>query len=388
MRLRLAAVVAFAGLSAAVGLTQPPKPKDPPKDPKDMPAKTAEPPARKVNPPGAGAGVDQVFTSADGVKISGRFYRSSKATGSVVIMIGATGQKGDDVAWVSTAGVLNAAGFHVLQFDPRGTGGSTDITPSVFFANPFNKMNVNPGSSVANKTTLTSKDLRGGYHPMMVQDLAAARNALDQMNDNGDVNTSTVYLLGTGDAAGLGLFFLATEWLRERQKPNLAFPAMFVSPRRGLLIGSEPAGRDYGGAVWISPARNNALDSQALKAAVLSPAAIDMKTETPMLFVYGSKDSKGKAAATTFASDILAAKTPKPGAKTSAAQTVFTLAIDKAGVETAVGLKLLGSNSGAEERIVEFLSTKESERKSRTRKSREWDKPLIIDVAAFGFGPR
>lgn len=384
MRLRLAAVVTFAGLSAAVGLTQPPKPKDPPKDSKDMPAKKVEP----VKPAGNAKVIDQVFTSADGVKISSRFYRSSNATGSTVIMVGATGQKADDAAWTSTAAQLAGSGFHVLQYDARGTGGSTDITPSVFFNNPFNRANVNPGSNVATKTTLTTKDLRGGYHPMMVQDLAAARNALDQMNDNGDVNTSTVYLLGTGDAAGLGLFFLATEWMRERQKPNLAFPATYVSPRRGLLVGSEPAGRDYGGAVWISAARNPALDPQALKAAVLSPAAVDMKTETPMLFIFGSKDTKGKAAAATFANDILGAKMPKAGAKGTQVQTVFLLPIDKAGAEAAVGLKLLGNATGAEERIVEFLTTKETERKNRTRKTRDWDKPLIIDVAAFGFGPR
>ena len=48
------------------------------------------------------------------------------------------------------------------------------------------------------------------------------------------------------------------------------------------------------------------------------------------------------------------------------------------------GVKLLGNNLKVEEMIQDFLTAVDKERKNKTRKVREWDKPLIIDVRSFG----
>ena len=49
------------------------------------------------------------------------------------------------------------------------------------------------------------------YLPVYVNDLAAVRLHLDQKNDNGDVNTSSIYLVGASETATLGMMWLAAE---------------------------------------------------------------------------------------------------------------------------------------------------------------------------------
>ena len=377
MRPRLYVAGLVGTLAAGFALAQPPKP-----------APKAE--------PTTGGFTDQFVRSADGVKIAWRLYKATDSkAGSVVIMIPAPGQSAIETnrAWHDEAKRLAGKGFHVATFDHRGVGQSTDIVPNEFYVNAINVALVPAGGNPAAKTSINSqKDFKSGYYPMLVQDVAAVRSALDQLNDTGEVNTSTVYLYGSGDGASLGLFFLGTEWYRERQKPNLPIPIQIVTPRRGLFTGSEPAGQDYGGAVWLSASRNPALNSNALKAIALSPRAINLRTETPMLFVAGEKDTKGMREARSIAQDTLSAKlTPFDGKGKVAPRAgrlpqadVKLATIKKADAASASGLALLGNNTGAEDVILSFLEESESERKGRTRQVRLWDRPLIIDVRGFG----
>ena len=331
--------------------------------------------------------------SADGVKIAWRLYKATK-TGSnaCIIMVPAPGQVDikNNQAWHNEATRLAATGFNVATFDHRGTGQSTDIVPTEFFLNRVNQQMVVTRGNPAAKVTIDSKrDFKTGYYPMLVQDIAAVRSGLDLKNDLGEVNTSSVYLYGVGDGAELAMFFLGTEYFRERQKPTLPIPAQYVSPRRNLFIGSEPAGQDYAGAVWLSASRTTAINSQSLKRILSSAQTVNLRTETPMLFVVGEKDTRGMTAAKSLAQETLSSKLRDVDAKGSARPG---LVLPRADVQlatikkapAAVGLALLGANSGAEEAISKFLAEAEAERKGRTRQNRQWDKPLIIDVQGFG----
>ncbi|HET6573175.1 MAG TPA: alpha/beta fold hydrolase [Fimbriiglobus sp.] len=332
---------------------------------------------------------ERSFRTADGVKLHGLFYKSPKgAAAPVVIMLHAYKANPDEAVWAETAKQLVKRGYHVFRFDFRGHGKSTDIVPDEFWSNPVNKamVRVSPGSTAATDSSIKFEDFRDSYYPMLVQDLAAVRNQIDLMNDNGDLNASSIYLFGAGDAVNVGMFFLATEWLRERRKPNLAVPPPYVSPRRGLFPPSaDPAGLDYIGAVWVGPAKapRGSISSNDLRKWVLSPYAFKMRNETAMLFVYGEKDRAAESYSKTLFNEVLAVNARAASGVGNLMKPEWTFLRDVKGSGNT-GMKLLGNQLSTEKTIEDFFATIDKERKGRTRKIREWDKPLYIDVLGFG----
>ncbi len=331
---------------------------------------------------------EKSFKTADGVKLRGLFYKSPKGgSAPVVLMLHAYKANPDEAVWADTAKMLVGLGYNVLRFDFRGHGKSTDVDPAEFWVNPINKAQValGPGMTHATKNTIKYVDFKPNYYPMLVQDLAAARNLIDQMNDTGEVNASSIYLLGAGEAAQLGLFFIATEWLRERTKPNVGVPPQYVSPRRALFPGADPAGQDYAGAVWLGPTKAPGMTPTELRNWVVSPYAVKMRAETPMLFLYGEKDKAAESMAKTLYDNVLMvnAKASPGGIKLPRPEQTFLRDIKGSG---NAGVKLLGNNLGTEKMIEDFLREVDKERKGKTRKAREWEKPLYIDVGPGGFG--
>lgn len=328
---------------------------------------------------------DQSFKSADGAKLVGVLYKTAKGGAPVVLVLHDYKANPNETAWDDSAKTLAKRGYNVFRFDFRGHGKSLDVVPGEFWLRPENKNLISLGGvNPSVKSTIKYTEFKPNYYPMLVQDIAAARNVIDQLNDNGTVNASTIYLLGAGDAAGLGMLYLASEWSRERQKPNVGVVAQYVSPNRPLFPTAEPAGSDFGGAVWLSPTRNSSISQQNVKDWVLSPRTINLRTETAMLFIHGEKDAKSTPVAKFLFKDALLvdAKTnPTNGQKLLHPDQTFIRTIKGS---DAAGTKLLGNNLGTEEMVEKFLKAVDSERKSKTRKNREWDKPLFIEVTAFG----
>lgn len=334
------------------------------------------------------------FNTADGVKLQGQFYKSPKgAAAPVVLMLHDYKANPDEAAWTDTAKLAVEKGYNVFRFDFRGHGKSVDIDPSVFWdtrtvAGQFNKayVKIPAGLTPATKNTIKVDEFRHDkYYAMLVQDIAAARNQIDQLNDTGQLNSSTIYLLGAGNAASLGVLYISSEWLRENKKPNVAVPPQYVGVGRPLFPGSEPAGYDIGGAIWLSPTIPSGLTTQTLKSWVITPHAIRMRNETPMLFIYGDGDSAAKTASNTLFSQVLMvnAKTGPNGEKLLKPEQTFEHVVKGSKL---TGVKLLGNQLKVEETIEKFLTAVDKERKNKTRKVREWDKPLIIDIRTFGLG--
>ena len=250
MRRWLAPVVLFA----AIGLAS-----------VSAPRAAAQPPAPE----------EESFLTADGVQLKGVFHATDKTPGAspVVILLYPPGPdrdmtKGD---WVGLAKTLNANGYHVFRFDWRGHGKSTDIKdPRKFWENPY----LNGGSPNFNshikgagkkplKNDLSYKDLTKAdkYFPAYLNDLAAVRVHLDTKNDNKSVNTSSIYLIGAGDAATLGMAWLAAEWQRPGVFPNPGLLGVnvpgyeFVPQQLNVGGGAFPpeGGQDVSGAVWAQP---------------------------------------------------------------------------------------------------------------------------------------
>ena len=388
--MRRAAVFALlAGLLAGLASAQPPATKT--KDKKDTPPPAA--PLAKLPDVASIKAEEKSFQSVDGVKLRGLFYTGTKGgNGPVVILLHEYKKDPNESRWDGTAKLLAASGFNAFRFAFRGHGElrnlhSLDIAPDEFFLNPMNRALVNAQNPAAKTTIKADKDFRNGYHPMLVQDLAAVRTLLDQMNDAGECNTSSVYLLGAGDAVNLGFLFLAAEWRRERERVKNVFggAAPAITSNRPPQGDVGPAGLDYAGAVWLGPTTTSGFPVETMKLWVNEVIGPRLRSDTPMLFLHGGADAKGKQGANTFFDNIMraGAKAGANGGKVPEAKQYFKRELPK--LKNA-GASLLGTNLGTEQVVLEFLAEVEKERKNKPRKQRDFEKPLYIDVRSFGVG--
>ncbi len=328
---------------------------------------------------------DVSFDSADGVELQGTLYKSVKGGISPVVMLlhsfGKDPNLGD---WKGLATTLAENGFNVLRFDFRGHGKSTVINPKMFWTDPINFKYL---SAIANKNPqpkkIEIKDVtaKPGYFPMVVNDIMAARVALDKMNDAGDVNTSSVYIIGATDAATVGMLFMAAEWSR----PQVVQPARNWSEIGPNLLpnNTDPAGKDIAGAIWLSAERHVSVGETLIPKWVALDCTLELRDKNPMLFLYGDKDKlrSGVASAKYFVNEVLVAKGDKAKRVDALKFTEYQPVKDTANV----GVNLLGGKLGTEETILKYLETLEKDRKNVVRTpNRNWTKSPSVLVGLYG----
>ncbi len=368
---------------------------------------------------------EETFQTADGIQLHGLFHASAKnpATDPVVILLYPPGKdnnmnKGD---WKGLATTLSKQGYNVFRFDWRGHGKSTTITdPSRFWnlqeptdlfppnpwSGPWNNSRLilnAPGPGIRKiKNDLYFKDLRNPlrYAPTYLLDLAAARQHLDTKNDNGSVNTSSIYLIGSDWAATLGIAWLTTEWNRPAFAPTpnqLAFPGPGGFPTYKYvpqpLAGGMPnelGGGDISGAVWLSASRPVSINERLLKSWISGTPKL--RENNPMLFLYGAKDHKAEAQAEFFVDEVFVAK-PSPNSSLTKLEQTRHMEV-KTG-EGLSGVALLGANAGTEDTILLYLAAIQKNRAKLIRKNRGFTAPWSIQLApdnvlagpGFGFRP-
>lgn len=318
------------------------------------------------------------FETADGVELQGTWYKPlmlGKENGQVVeaksvdkapVVILLHPFLGDPKVkeWDGLAVTLANAGFHVLRFDFRGHGSSTKVKSHFWDAQKYPE-NASVFSAKAKQKPLPVKlelaDLKAkpGYFPMLVNDVMAARVYLDKMNDDGTLNTSTVYLIGAGDAAALGMMYMTAEWTRP-QKPTEA-QAKFITnlPINGLEP-RDSAGKDIAGAVWLSPAKPTLVSDKVMQDWV--NAFPDMRENNAVLSLYGDGDAAGKKMSLFITDQVLVAK---PQKKDRLNDLKFTMAkpVEK---NKNAGVALL-KDSTAEKQILDYLGALEKDRKNLAR---------------------
>jgi hypothetical protein len=400
-RVLVAVLIAVAfGLTAAGGRAQ----NDPKKEEKDKEReKQLKANIAKVNP------VEETFQSCDGVKLRGVYYdaispKTAPAKAPVILMLHAYNQNPDEAVWDDTAKLAAAAGYHVFRFDFRGHGKSKDIVGRDFWDPrmpwfPINKAYIRGSEKAATKVTIDVKEFNPRYYAMLVNDIAAARAHLDKKNDAGQLNSSSIYLMAAGDAINLGMLFAASEWKRERKRPNADLINLTVSPRRELFTGFDPAGPDIRGAIWLGPTpapSGSGIANDDIKRWVMSDYALDLRMETQMLFLYGKQDERAKNMTHALYDTVLKILDPRDpknqGKKLSGGPNGKSLPNPDQSFKQAIdgklsGAKLLGNNLGTERYIQTFIDRVEEDRKNRERTpNRNWDKPLYIDVGVTGFG--
>jgi pimeloyl-ACP methyl ester carboxylesterase len=340
---------------------------------------------------------EETVLTCDGVQLRGLYHRAKGDGNSpVVILMYPPGvdrkmTKGD---WEGLANRLTGEGFHVFRFDWRGHGKSTDIKdPQKFWTNTYTGFWNNKYIAGANKkplkSTLEVKDLRlPNYYPAFVTDLAAVRAHLDQKNDNGELNTSSVYLIGAGEAAALGMLWITAEWNRPATYPGpnqLGGNPRYEYVPQTLLggVGTE-AGETIAGAVWLSPARPSSFNERVF-AAWASKGAPKMRDANPMLFMYGEKDTNAKRASEYVYDTVLVAKgNPQLGLQKLDRTRIWP--IEKTALN---GVALLGNNAmlKTEDTISQFLGAIQKDRAKINRKQRGYSDPYYINLTAFGMSP-
>ncbi|MCS7272068.1 MAG: lysophospholipase, partial [Gemmataceae bacterium] len=347
------------------------------------------------------------FSTADGVVLRGLFYKAvqNSSTAPVGILMYPPGQrnaetdmtKGD---WEGLTRRLNQEGYNVFRFDWRGHGKrgheikDRELFWSNRFSGPWNVKYVTGYGKKPLKNDIYFKDIRDPlrYMPVYLLDLAAVRAHLDSKNDARDCNTSSIYLIGAGTAATLGIAWIVTEWNRPATAPGPAelLPAPryeFVPQRIGGGI-KVAAGEDISGAVWLSPQRPASIVSETLaKNWVAHPNyAPKMRDNNPMLFLYGDGDSIAQRDARFYFNEVLVGA----GNRTLGLNPLnpkYLLPIK--GAKNLSGVALLGNNATlkTEDTIVEFLAAIQKERARVAPRIRDFKAPWFIDLTYFGFTP-
>ncbi len=361
------------------------------------PSVAAQPPTPK----------EESFPTADSVQLKGIFHATDKNpnTAPVVVLLYPPGPdrdmtKGD---WAGLAKRLTEAGYHVFRFDWRGHGKSTKINDTAkFWENPFlNGNNANYNANITGgppkkptKEEISFKDLKqpNRYFPAYLNDLAAVRVHLDSKNDNKSLNSSSIYLIGAGDAATLGMAWLASEWQR---------PAIFPTGKMGMIglapiadyrfvpqqiFGEFPAegGQDISGAVWLSPNRPASVPEATVKKWV-STQAPKLRGNSQMLFLHADKDDAGKRMSKFFYDDVLVAN-PRKGSDLKPLKQTFIKEVK--GGNTLSGVKLLdNADLKVQDDIVNFLNEVQKVRADLTPKDRLYKTPYYIDTRTYGFFP-
>jgi len=353
--------------------------------------------------------VEETFKTADGVQLHGLFLKSDKNPGTdpVVIMIYPPGKDRDMKMgdWKGLAPLLAKEGYNVFRFDWRGHGKSTDIKDTKkfwdnSFTGAFNNKLIKGSPAMAKvkaviKNDLKFKDLTKPdlYLPAYVLDLAAARHHLDTKNDTGDVNMSSVYLIGSESAATIGMAWLASEWNRPATAPTpnqLAamggFPTYTVVPQplNGGL--NSEAGADITGAIWLSASRPKEIDDKLVKAWVtglmdrreILPFTPQIRDNNKMLFLSGQMDANGKKQSDFFYNEVLVAE-PKAGSLLKKLDQTFQREVKATNL---VGVNLLGDNAklGTEEDIIKFMAKLQAEKAKIVRKQRGFTSPWFVNL--------
>ena len=227
-------------------------------------------PARVAAPPQAVS-----FLSGDGVTLAATYYPGPKGKEGGCVLLLHDPEPDDGPAaevWGRLAQGLQARGHAVLRLDFRGHGGSTHVSP-LFWGRPENRGLV---------PALGVRPYAIRNRPWLVNDVTAARLFLDWKNDNGELNSANLIVVGAGGGATVGMLWLASECARYDKNDVRA---------------TQPESRYVAAAVWLDltptfPGRAHNPQREWLPAV--------SKRGVPMNFVCGARSDPNVKAARAF----------------------------------------------------------------------------------------
>ena len=244
------------------------------------------------------------IVTVDKVELKGKFYaaKAKDKDAPCVLMLHALGESCDNKEWINLARKLQDKNYAVLTFDFRGHGESTTVQPGMpnyknqqlsvkgFWDEVANQQNVK--GYVYNKprpTEIKYENFGPGYWPYLANDIAAAKAWLDEQ---ADINSNNLILIGAKDGATLGALWLNSEFHRFKNL-NPMQPVQFARPDV-----QNPEGQAVAGCVWLtmSATAGTSKNSMDIRYMLDTPGK---QFKVPMYFLYGQGDDKGKTIATT-----------------------------------------------------------------------------------------
>ena len=227
------------------------------------------------------------FDTADGVLLRGTWYPSAKdgSKSPAVMLVHKLGGDRTHPGWEDLAQALQQKGFAVLSFDLRGCGESTVIKED-FWKQPYNTIR-NIEKASPKKEDIDFKQFKPSYYPVMVNDLAAAKHALELKNNAKECNCGDCIIIAAKDGATLASLFLVSEWVR---RPQVRGP-------NGFPVPGDPMGKDIAGAVFISPQPMLGSKIKNLRVPINGWLGADnnVRDKTGFYLLYGGKDAGGAA---------------------------------------------------------------------------------------------
>jgi len=234
------------------------------------------------------------FDTADGVKIKGTYWPSTKGgkAPTVLLLHNFDAAKGGDShqdGWDSLGDALQKKGFAVLSFDFRGFGKSTTVNPQIFFNRDNLQQNrfAVKGNALANPAKLpvaiSHKDFQSGYFPYMLGDIAAAKAFLDRQCDKDKLNSSNLVVIGAGDGALLGNAWVASEMHRKKATPQAGIGG-------GWNIDTASEGQDIAVCIWLSVSTHLGGQQRGGTLANLQKEIGKAQNPVQMVFIYGQEE--------------------------------------------------------------------------------------------------
>lgn len=313
-----------------------------------------------------------VFETFDKAELQGTWYPSSvEGTKSpCVILLHKIGGNRLQEGWETLAQALQERGFAVMSFDFRGHGDSTTVRPEFWAVRP-NTANIKGAGP--KKESINFKDFSPAYYPMLVNDIAAAKFAVEQKNNARECNSADVMIVGAEEGAALGLLWMASEHRRFKMNFN---------PMGMKVLNPDAEAKDLAGLVCLSlrPTLGGGTAGVRLPTTTIFNNA--KMRELPMCFFFGGEDAAGKQFALNIYEKVLAADKNK-------LKLTFKVEMEKTKLS---GHELLGKKAlGTEELVAKYLADKVRE----ARAAKVWGerdvggpgRPNLNPLSAVPLGP-
>jgi hypothetical protein len=298
------------------------------------------------------------FLTGDGVELRGSWYAGQR-NAPVILVLTELGEDSSKIEYRALADTLHKKGFSVLLFDFRGTGGSTQVgNGGLFLAQPINKL-----ANVDNTGALDFTKFPEAYHPVLVNDIAAAKAFVDLKNDASDCNSSSLVLIGAQRGATLGALWLKSEFYRFKLIPR--------NVQLGIQGGPDinnPQGRNVMACIFLSISYKlgKVQNAQPIGRLVESTGK---KWLVPMVFVHNSNDEND-----TKFTEFCAKKAKVDGDKRYDA----TGAVGIKGAAGLQGADLLKKSLTTQSEIVKYLDNLKDQAKGNPWISHDFQKTQYI----------
>jgi hypothetical protein len=220
------------------------------------------------------------FFTADHVEVAGTYYEGGRGKLSpCVLFLHRFGGDRKQPGWSKLALSLQQKGYAVLSFDFRGHGQSTSVGPD-YWSVPLHK-SLKPVPNTPANTIRLEQFTRLVQLATLVNDIRAAKRVLDMKSRDGHCDSSNLFVVGAETGASLGILWIDAEWQRWRMAKD--------NNGRPQKQGQEAL--DIAGALWLSV---NAKWTGKHQAPMENWLGSPLRERTPMGFIYGADDSKGK----------------------------------------------------------------------------------------------